>query len=293
MLKIYIRGALFKMNVYNVPSIIKKGNLLIRKILKYKDIKEHVKRDVKAFQNNKKELESRNYSPKLMNLIAELIITRSYWRTWPLDVLKNQGVDLDNAELDQVIYAVESLYKVTRKSFWKATLNSLNALAEIRGEYASLKEWVYEIYDAVKKANYRKLRKCLKDKGIRGLGPKGVNLLLRDLGFFDIVPIDIHERRFLMRTGIALYYGSPSGDPASHEFYANALVNFCNKELKGLSISGIPLDKSPGIVDLIIWYFACEKQEKGCKKVCLSKPKCSICPVKNLCLYALMLKLSS
>ncbi|RLE91414.1 MAG: hypothetical protein DRN04_12870 [Thermoprotei archaeon] len=55
-------------------------------------------------------------------------------------------------------------------------------------------------------------------------------------------------------------------------------------------MNDISLDKSPGVVDLIIWYFACEKQAEGCRRVCSSKPNCGICPVKDLCLYAILVK---
>jgi hypothetical protein len=52
---------------------------------------------------------------------------------------------------------------------------------------------------------------------------KGIDELLRDCGYFDRVPIDIHEQRFKVRTGIFQQY-SPSCDPLDKREYHEALV---------------------------------------------------------------------
>jgi len=118
------------------------------------------------------------------------------------------------------------------------------------------------------------------------VGFKGVHNILRDFGYFDMAPIDIHERRFLFRTGIALRYGPSSGDPRELEFYLTALRNFCKEELRGYTLLGIDLGEAPGIVDLIIWCFSCTKEGKeACKGICSADPKCGICPINHCCIY--------
>jgi len=112
--------------------------------------------------------------------------------------------------------------------------------------------------------------------------------MLRDLSYFDRVPIDRHERRFLLRTGIALLYTSGEKDPLDYDFYSEALSRYCKQELRGVAVDvdgiSVPLDK-PGIVDWIIWYFSCEREVEECKAICTSKPRCNECPIKDLCLY--------
>ncbi len=105
------------------------------------------------------------------------------------------------------------------------------------------------------------------------------------MGYFDRVPVNIHERRLILRTDIALTYGPLNKDPAQPEFYSEALTRYCRETLKNVELDGIPLESAPGILDWAIWYFSCERESKDCKALCASSPKCNVCPIKNVCLY--------
>ena len=131
-----------------------------------------------------------------------------------------------------------------------------------------------------------KLEEILEEKA--KIGKKGIDNLLRDCGFFDRVPIDIHEQRFLLRTGIFHKYAlRKKSDPTDHNHLADAMKNFCNEQLAELEINGISLSDSPGIVDLIIWYFSQEKTEKEISLgICAKIPQCEKCPLRNACLFS-------
>jgi len=268
---------------------------LIIKLLKYSDIKDLVEDNVRWALENRDMLNKEVFPSRPLGIVLEVIITRGYWRVWPkyylIEKLKSYGVSMPSDELiinydnlNLILKALRSLYEERKGKFWKETLESVSAFIEGLKRAKSLKNWISKLYDLTSKGGDWKNHEYF--KGIKGLGIKGVELLLRDMGYFDRVPIDIHERRFLLRTGIALVYGSSSRDPATPEFYSEALRRYCEENLRGLEILGIPLNKSPGIIDWAIWYFTCEKESRECKAVCSSKPRCEICPLKNICDYA-------
>jgi len=70
----------------------------------------------------------------------------------------------------------------------------------------------------------------------------------------------------------------------------SAIVNFCREYLWGMKIQGIDLSKSPGIVDLIIWYHCADPPDGF--SICSVKPKClekeDICPLSRGCLFFTM-----
>jgi endonuclease III len=122
-----------------------------------------------------------------------------------------------------------------------------------------------------------------------GIGRKGRDNILRDCGYIECIPIDIHEQRFLIRTGIFHRYSTlENSDPTDYHHLANALRNFCKKELNGLKIDDINLADAPGVVDMIIWYFSQERTKQEISlKICAKRPRCNECPLReNLCLYA-------
>lgn len=132
----------------------------------------------------------------------------------------------------------------------------------------------------------QEMERILKTKA--RIGRKGRDVILRDCGFLNHVPIDIHERRFLLRTGIFHKYASlTESDPTDYDDLAKAMRLFCKEELKGIEINGIPLSDAPGIVDLIIWSFSQEKTEqKKSLGICAKRPQCKKCPLQSLCLFA-------
>jgi len=124
---------------------------------------------------------------------------------------------------------------------------------------------------------------------------KSKNIFLRDIGKFEFVPIDIHEKRFLIRTGIFQYYlgkkidGAIINDPFDDTQIEKALKQFSKDFLTGEKIEGYELADNPGIVDMFIWYHCAKKKEKNGKNIggagiCGKNPRCNRCPLKNVCL---------
>jgi len=79
-------------------------------------------------------------------------------------------------------------------------------------------------------------------------------------------------------------------DPLKKDDLQSAIVNFCREYLWGMKIQGIDLSKSPGIVDLIIWYHCADPPDGF--SICSVKPKClekeDICPLSRGCLFFTM-----
>ena len=145
-------------------------------------------------------------------------------------------------------------------------------------ESKSIKDWIEELYVLSKKG-----KKTV-------LGPKGRDLFLRDMGYFDRIPIDIDEIRFIIRTGIYHCCSKNSFDPLEKEDLQDALANFCREHLE-LQFHDVDLSKSPGIVDLVIWYHSADPNSGGFS-VCAAKPKCldgkDICPFSKACLFSVI-----
>jgi thermostable 8-oxoguanine DNA glycosylase len=116
------------------------------------------------------------------------------------------------------------------------------------------------------------------------LGKKGRDDYLRDYGYWDRIPIDRHEMRFIIRSGI--YHACSTKDKSDHleeSDLQDALTRFCSIFLKGYAIEGINLGSAPGIVDLFIWSFSAEDRYN----ICGANPRCDDCILKCACLYAL------
>jgi len=190
------------------------------------------------------------------------------------------SIGLEN--LPRICESLLYLYRETSKKAWKAKAEAVNALEERLRSAGSLKAWVSELHEAIpENFLHGKKPKCL--RGVKGIGLKGACDIARTLGYFDVAPIDIHEQRFLLRTGIVCRYGPASFDPKDRMSYLETLRNFCREELNGEKVLGIDLGEAPGIVDIAIWCF-CSK--KG-RNICGDKPKCNEkhCPLRNCCLY--------
>ncbi len=263
-------------------------------ILNYSNLKDHVIRDLHWALNNRNLINREPFPREILGYLIEVIVTQGYWRLWfkqqLINKLRNQGLVLYNDEIivgvddyNKLLQVVAELAEETGKPYWKKILDSLNALYEGLIRAGSLKVWIDTLYRLVSTGDNWKKHEYF--RGIKGLGTKSVEMILRDMGHFDRVPIDRHERRFLLRTGIALVYGPPSKDPASPEFYSEALTNYCRENLNDVSLEGIPLGSAPGILDWAIWYFSCERESRDCKAICSSNPQCGICPIRDTCLY--------
>jgi hypothetical protein len=118
--------------------------------------------------------------------------------------------------------------------------------------------------------------------GIDGLiTDKGADHYLRNVGYWDIAPIDIHEKRLLLRTGIFHRFSSKKEgqDPLETRSLQKALTWFCRCCLNGKTVEGIDLSCSPGIVDLLIWFYCSDEKHNICGKV----PKCNQCQLAEVC----------
>jgi len=264
------------------------------KILDY--VSEPVERDTRKFLGNREALVREAFPSRPLTSIVAIIVTRSWWRRWPWDRLtealrergyrrwEDGGPLIGIEDLAFVRETLQHLYSSSGKSIWREAAESLEFLEAKLRETGSLRAWSLKVYRAVKGKEGR-WKKHPYVEGIKGLGFKGVHNLLRDLGYFDMAPIDIHERRFLLRTGVALRYGPPNRDPLDLRFYLEALRRFCREELRGVKVLGVDLGNAPGMADLAIWYFSCTGESKDCKGVCSAKPRCEVCPVKDCCTY--------
>jgi hypothetical protein len=118
------------------------------------------------------------------------------------------------------------------------------------------------------------------------LGEKGRDNYLRDYGYFDRIPMDRHEMRFILRTGIYTCCPPNESDPLNKKHLQRGLADFCGTYLKGKRIQGIDLGEAPGIVDFFIWYY-CSREGYN---ICGNIPKCKKCDLNGSCFYALSRK---
>lgn len=135
-------------------------------------------------------------------------------------------------------------------------------------------------------------------RGKTCMGPKSDDDFLKGHGFFDRVPIDVHSKRFLFRTGILHYYSKKEQHNPSkffstnyykqYEVFQDALVSFCRDSLSGMEVGGFNLAENPGVVDLIIWRHCAESEKHGCRNICGDQPKCDKCCFKDSCLQYLL-----
>jgi|Deesub1362A_J573_1020465.scaffolds.fasta_scaffold14827_1 hypothetical protein len=138
-------------------------------------------------------------------------------------------------------------------------------------KYQTIKDFTEKLYEMAKigKSNV--------------LGEKGRDNYLRDFGYWDRIPMDRHEMRFIIRTGIYHVCSSENkNDPLDKKSLHDALINFCSKYLKGKVVEDIDLGDAPGIVDIFIWYY-CGRERYN---ICGSTPKCKKCGFNGVCLYA-------
>lgn len=117
------------------------------------------------------------------------------------------------------------------------------------------------------------------------LGKKGRDDYLRTFGYWDRIPMDIHEKRFIIRSGIYHTHSArDKNDPFEEGSLHDALTRFCSVHLKGKVVEGIDLGDAPGIVDIFIWQYSAEERYNICGKI----PNCHECTLKSVCLYAII-----
>jgi hypothetical protein len=139
-------------------------------------------------------------------LIVRIKVTNSFYRPEPGELepalnlfwAKFNGYTRTPEALSELASMVEYL-----SVFPIDTQSASNWAHNLLGGQASLKAYTENLY------NLRKLGK--KDKII---GSKGSDHYLRNAGYWDMIPRDIHERRFIIRTGMFhVLSTNPNQDP--------------------------------------------------------------------------------
>jgi len=235
------------------------------------EVSQTMRKGINGFKRNKVEFRRDPNYVEAYRTVVSLIITNSWWRTGFLNTkrfderFKDLLASHPDFHVPEYRDALIDLCKdVTplEKTIPKVSV-FLNQL-----EGGSLLEWSEGLNESL-------------DTSV--LGPKGRDNFLRDFGWWGRVPMDRHEMRFIIRSGIFHEYGSRDGyDPLEKEDLQKALARFCGEELAGRKIEGIDLGRAPGIVDYFIWMFCASKtniyRNMG---VCGKTPKCGLCPLTH------------
>lgn len=242
-----------------------------------KVIAEYIRKDLEYFKKNKKEFDKNPDYGEALRVLISLIITKSWWRD---RFLKTKNFD---AQFKEFLYqnpdfrtrhAQKKLIQLAERiTPFKETIPKIKLLfSQLKNK--SIKEWSNDLNRSL-------------DTSV--LGPKGRDNYLRDFGWWGRVPMDRHEMRFIIRTGI-YHIASNKGyiDPLNKDELQEVFVSFCNHHLRGKMIEGVDLGESPGVVDIFIWRFCKDKnKEEPGMQICGSEPKCGICPLKTSCLLSL------
>jgi hypothetical protein len=252
-----------------------------KKLLEKTEYKKQIEKDISDFLKNKKELIKNPDSTVALQKLGELIASRNYYRSKYAKLFLEEFKKIENlgAGSLRTNKGKQKFLRIIRKvAFQKDdAVKKIHALLEELNQ-KSLREWTEDLHTL-----------SLSGKGDKILGPKGRDIYLRDMGYFDRVPMDIHEMRFIIRTGIYHLCSRSLFDPLEKDDLQEAMVNFCKEHLSGLRISGINLSKSPGVVDLIIWYHCADPPDGF--SICAVEPKClkkkSACPLSTACLFAI------
>jgi len=251
---------------------------IILGVFSYDNIENYVRNEIRAALERASLLKEEQFSPRVLGFLVKIVVTRGYYmenfgntfinvlKEYTNITVRNNGeIIIDLEELGKLSKSINKLIltnvidDASKKHHWSRTLESLKALYRGVKKAGSLKLWVDTLYRLIRSGDRWKSHEYY--EGIKGFGRKSAESVLRDVGYFDRVPIDRHERRFQLRTGIALIYAPLNKDPAQPEFYAEALARYCKENLKNIELSGVSLELAPGAVDWAIWVFSCDKKE--------------------------------
>lgn len=173
------------------PANLRSG---FEELLGKNEYKERIKADLNRFMKNKEELEKDPDYIGAIEKIGELIASNNYFRPWPV------GLFIEN--FDKRVRPLGSNFFRTQQG--QDTLIEIIESVAIKRETAVRK--IKEILTELKSKSVKDWNKTLYAQSQKGeetnLGPKGRDIYLRDMGYLDRVPIDTHEMRFILRTGI-------------------------------------------------------------------------------------------
>jgi hypothetical protein len=226
---------------------------------------------IQEYKTSRKKLEDNGDCLDALQMIVELIITNSFYRRRK-DFEKNwHGFVSAHGKNFRSEDAMNELYELVGEK-------KQSKISQLLAQCPTIKAFTIDLSN--------------KTKHTKGdvLGEKGMDIYLRDFGYWNRPPIDIHEKRFIVRTGI--YHrcsDSKSSDPIDYQHLQDALVNFCHQYLIGYTKYDINFSDAPGIVDLFIWSYCAQKdkKEKDRFDICGKTPACKKCQLNKTCLYAL------
>ncbi|MEM2889241.1 MAG: hypothetical protein QXI71_04185 [Candidatus Bathyarchaeia archaeon] len=225
----------------------------------------YIRDDIRYLKGNSGKLQSEPDSLDAFKLVIELIKTNSWRLRKPSDFDSRLKNFVEKYGLNfRVEKAKEELFRLVGEAKKKNVEQFL--------EYPTIKDFTDNLY------NLAKIGKSVV------LGEKGRDNYLRDFGYWDRIPIDRHEMRFIIRSGI--YHACSvrsNSDSLEKGDLQDALSRFCSQFLKNCKVDYIDLGNAPGIVDLFIWSYSAE----GRYNICGATPKCENCKLKDVCLYAI------
>lgn len=224
-----------------------------------------IKDDLQTFKNNKNILDTDFDSTEALRVIIELIKTNS-WR-----LKKPAKFD---SKWDSFInkHGTNFTTPKAKEELIELVGNRREKNIEQLLQYPTLQQFTDKLYNLAKQGK------------TEVLGEKGRDNYLRDFGYWDRIPMDRHEMRFIIRNGI--YHVCSRKDKSDHlekNDLHDALTRFCTMYLRDYVVDEIELGNAPGIVDISIWSFSAE----GRYNICIAIPKCEECNLNGVCLYAL------
>jgi hypothetical protein len=224
----------------------------------------NLKNDLKFFKNNKISLDANSNSPYALREIIGLIITKGRRLREPKDF---------DSKMDSFIKKHGTNIKTSAAKKELIKLFKHDNQVERLFSYASLRDFTDNLYELA----------------IQGktdvLGEKGRDNYLRDFGYYDRIPIDRHQKRFIVRTGIYHICSiKEKSDLLQNNHLHDALTRFCSEYLKGYRVNRIDFGDAPGILDIFIWTYCSEERYN----ICGSSPNCSECKLDDFCLFSLL-----
>jgi hypothetical protein len=233
-----------------------------------------IKADLQLFNNNRSEFSKNPDSTKALRILIELVVTQSWYYQTPANFkelidlfMTKHGTNFRMpAAQASLIELIEGLARP------RIVTQAKESMQKFLNNYSTIEQFTKKLYDLAKQGK------------TDILGEKGRDNYLRDFGYWDRIPMDRHEMRFIIRTGI--YHACSvrdKNDPLEKFSLHDALTRFCSRHLERKVVEGIDLGKAPGIVDIFIWSYC----GKGRYNICGSTPKCGGCGIKNVCLYSL------
>lgn len=224
-----------------------------------------IKEDLQLFQHNKNRLTVDSNPLEALRLIAELLATGGFRLRKPIGFDREMGSFISKYGTNfRTLQAGTELVRIVGNRKEENVKQLLY--------YPTIKEFTENLYELAKQG------KTLV------LGEKGRDNYLRDFGYWDRIPIDRHEMRFLVRSG--MFHSCSTKDKSDHlekSHLQNALSLFCKRYLRGYVVEGVDLGDAPGVVDLFIWYYCAE----GRYNICKNAPNCRECNLNGVCLYAI------